>query len=529
MLCRQTSPISSRHPILWDWLLKWARHGLAPTKRPIRLGFSISPILELDRIEFTHTFTALTQKGNRLSLSPQRAVLVADLGYGDAGKGSVVDFLTRDLQAHTVIRYNGGPQAAHNVVTPDGRHHTFAQFGSGMFVPGVRTYLSRFMLVEPYALFNEEAHLYSRGVTDAFARTLLDRDALVITPYQQAANRLRERARGANRHGSCGLGIGETRADALQHPDDALVAGDMSDSAGVLRKLRRLRDAKRAEMDELWPLLRTLPAAVGDLAVFQDAALPEIIADNYATLATIVSIVDESALREIVNAPGAIVFEGAQGVLLDEDHGFAPYTTWSKTTFDNAATLLAEQAYGGSIMRLGLLRAYFTRHGAGPFVTEDSTLKALLPEAHNSTSEWQQAFRLGHFDLLAARYALDVAGPVDALALTHLDRLDALPEWRVCGSYSYQGPSTMLDAWFEGSAEAITRIKPRHPADLDHQAALARHLFACAPRYQTVAHAGVVPYLEAALGVSVVLTSHGPTSADKRWRDSEVVGRIHAN
>jgi len=455
-------------------------------------------------------------------------VVVADLGYGDAGKGSVVDFLTRDLQAHTVIRYNGGPQAAHNVVTPDGRHHTFAQFGSGTFVPGVRTYLSRFMLVEPYALFNEEAHLYRLGVTDAFARTLLDRDALVITPYQQAANRLRERARGANRHGSCGLGIGETRADALQHPDDALVAGELADRAGVLRKLGRLRDAKRAELDEVWPLLRTLPAAVGDLAVFQDAALPEIIADNYATLAALVRIVDERALSEIVNAPGVIVFEGAQGVLLDEDFGFAPYTTWSKTTFDNAAMLLAEQAYGGSMMRLGLLRTYFTRHGAGPFVSEDAALNRLLPEPHNRTSEWQQSFRLGHFDLPAARYALDVAGPVDALALTHLDRLAALPGWRVCHSYRYDGPDSTLDPWFEGSAGAISGIKPRRPVDLDHQAALARHLFACAPRYQTVAQAGVVPYLEAALGVPVILTSHGPSAGDKQWRKSEVARHSHA-
>jgi adenylosuccinate synthase len=71
----------------------------------------------------------------------QRAIIVTDLGFGDAGKGSLVDFLTRSYQAHTTIRFNGGAQAAHNVVTPNGQQHTFAQFGSGMFVPGVRTYL----------------------------------------------------------------------------------------------------------------------------------------------------------------------------------------------------------------------------------------------------------------------------------------------------------------------------------------------------------------------------------------------------
>ena len=133
------------------------------------------------------------------------AIAVVDLGFGDSGKGTITDYLTRAHQAHTVIRFNGGAQAAHNVITPDGRHHTFAQFGSGTFSAGVRTYLSRFVVIEPYAMVNEEAHLRQRGVTDAFDRLLVDRDALVISPFQSAANRLRELARGADRHGSCGV------------------------------------------------------------------------------------------------------------------------------------------------------------------------------------------------------------------------------------------------------------------------------------------------------------------------------------
>ena len=105
-------------------------------------------------------------------------VIVVDLGYGDAGKGSVVDWLcarpgrgsVSATRPRTVVRFNGGAQAAHNVITSDGRHHAFAQFGSGTFTPGVRTHLSRFVLVDPLALAAEAAHLASVGVGDALDR-----------------------------------------------------------------------------------------------------------------------------------------------------------------------------------------------------------------------------------------------------------------------------------------------------------------------------------------------------------------------
>ena len=114
---------------------------------------------------------------------------MADLGYGDAGKGTVVDWLCSPAARvagapgrrapHAVVRFNGGAQAAHNVVTADGRHHTFAQFGSGMFTPGVRTHLSRFVLVDPLALAAEAAHLASVGVAGPWDRLTVDRDALL--------------------------------------------------------------------------------------------------------------------------------------------------------------------------------------------------------------------------------------------------------------------------------------------------------------------------------------------------------------
>src|SRR5438874_12792721 len=99
----------------------------------------------------------------------RRAIILAGLGYGDEGKGIWTDYLARTEQVHTVVRFNGGAQAGHNVVTPDGRHHTFAQLGSGTFVGGVNTHLSRFMLVNPFRLLREADELRTLGVGDALA------------------------------------------------------------------------------------------------------------------------------------------------------------------------------------------------------------------------------------------------------------------------------------------------------------------------------------------------------------------------
>ena len=143
----------------------------------------------------------------------QQAILTVDLGFGDAGKGSIVDYLARRHDAHTVVRYNGGAQAGHRVVTPGAapQEHVFAQFGSGALA-GAATHLSRFMLLDPLAMMVEAQHLRELGAPDPFAHTTIDAGALVITPFQRAANRLKELARGAGRHGSCGMGIGETQA-----------------------------------------------------------------------------------------------------------------------------------------------------------------------------------------------------------------------------------------------------------------------------------------------------------------------------
>ncbi|MEA2327215.1 MAG: adenylosuccinate synthase [Thermoanaerobaculia bacterium] len=358
-----------------------------------------------------------------------RAFVIVDLGFGDAGKGLLTDYLVRRTGARMVVRYNGGAQAGHNVVTPDGRHHTFAQFGSGTFVPGVRTFLSRDVVVHPTALLREELALRSAGVTDGFERLSISADALVITPYHQALGRMRELARGPAVHGTCGAGVGETVGHDRARLGEAIRVADLADRPRLCRKLGRIRDYAWSQVSELNSRFRAHECGKIEAAVFDRPDALERWCDETRRVVPLIG--DENAWVRTTDS--AVIFEGAQGVLLDEWHGFHPYTTWSTCTAAPAVQLLSQFAPDAEVCRIGVLRTYAVRHGAGPLPTETPDIAA--PPEHNTFNAWQGAVRRGWFDGVLARYAAEADGGIDALAITHLDWLSRIGTWTYCDSY----------------------------------------------------------------------------------------------
>lgn len=454
-----------------------------------------------------------------------RAIVVADIGFGDAGKGSIVDFLARQSPTAAVIRFNGGAQAGHNVVTRDGRHHTFAQFGAATFVPGVRTHLSRFMLLDPLALLAEAEHLGAIGIPDALARLSVDEQALLVSPFQKAANRIREVLRAHGKHGSCGMGIGETMADSIMFPERTLRARDLRDRSRLERVFAGIQAQKQSEFTEHLADLAPNPYLASEIRVLTDSDAPRRAADAYWRIGMRFPVVSGDYLARLA-AAGNLIFEGAQGMLLDEWHGFHPHTTWSTTTFQNADVLLREIGYAHDVEKIGVVRGYFTRHGAGPFPTEERMLSSLIPDPHNGTGQWQDTFRIGWLDLFLARYALAVSGGADSLAVTNLDRMRLIRSAKVCTEYRFEALSDLecahLSEWMvENGRIAAFSFRPKPVlTDLSYQECLTGLLAKARPAYQAVPRntEAFFELIERSLKLPISIESWGPKADDKRLR-----------
>ena len=440
-----------------------------------------------------------------------RAYIVVDLGFGDCGKGILTDFLVRHCNAGVVVRYNGGAQAGHNVIAPDGRHHTFSQFGCGTFVPGVKTYLSKHVVIHPSALLVEGDILERKGVRDAFSRIRLSDQALIITPYHQAANQLREMMRGEERHGSCGVGVGEAVEDAFLNVGDRVLAGDLSNPSKLRRKLQSIREHKRGQLLELYKTKLPGGALTREWEIFEREDVIDTWISTISRIDELGLVVCDSVLQGWLQQTETVIFEGAQGVLLDAEAGFHPFTTWSNCTAANAYGLIQELAPDSQAFQVGVMRSYAVRHGPGPLPTETDVLTSVVCE-HNQYNEWQGNVRYGWFDAVLARYALDVAGKVDALAVTHLDVLPRLKTWKYCAGYqgrldfaqpcglapvsgNFRLPPSLTLAQREQFTQTLAKITPvLEPCETDSRK--------------------VIQKIEALVGQPVGIVSDGPSAGN---------------
>ena len=422
-----------------------------------------------------------------MSRSLHRNACLVGLGFGDEGKGSIVDYLSGRYSPYgprhfsTVVRFNGGAQAGHRVVTGDGRQHVFSQFGSGYF-NGTLTHLSQHSLVDPLALVSEAEELDRKSVGRAFGTITIDRNALLTTPFHSAANKAAEVARGADRHGSCGMGIGETMRFFLAHPDDAPRVGDAQDRKTLQKKLYALHDY----------YIGVVPT--------EDMPPIGLLLDVYREFANFAKIVDERFLPLLMQHSN-VLFEGAQGVLLDQDYGFHPYTTWSRTTTANIKDL-------PDVEVIGVIRAYATRHGAGPFPTEVEAYAALAPDVANVDGQWQGNFRVGNFDLVLARYAADVlrhlGTPLDQVALTNVDRVPA--------GMVYAGA-------YQTEDHVVTGLTLAVPGSRSQQEALTKGLVKAQPvPYRFAEDEEGQDAIAAALGAPITIRSRGPKAEHKALR-----------
>lgn len=278
-----------------------------------------------------------------------RARAVIGANFGDEGKGLVTDYLCATEGAGVVVRFNGGAQAGHTVVTPEGKRHVFGHFGSGTLA-GVPTFLSQFFICNPIMFFPELEKLINLGVAPVI---YAHPSCLVTTFADMIINQRLEEARGDKRHGSVGIGVSETVERSFV-PDLNITVGD-------LWNRRHLRD-RLAEISGKYAEFRTgRPIEKADHMI-------EAFLKRCETFAEIVSPLGIAQCRDPV-------FEGAQGLLLDQNNKeFFPHVTRSNTGMKNVETLCA-QAGITDITPYYVSRTYLTRHGAGPLPGEDAAMK----------------------------------------------------------------------------------------------------------------------------------------------------------
>ncbi len=362
------------------------------------------------------------------------AVVIVGAQWGDEGKGKIVDVYTES--ADVVVRYAGGPNAGHTLVVGDEKL-VVRLLPSGILREGTRSVLGQGMVIDPAVLVGEIDALIARGHKDVASRLLVSDRAHVILPYHLAIDGARENAAKAGRAlGTTKKGIGPA------YEDKARRTGVRT---GELRNPARLLSGIEAALEAWAPTLRELGGTIPKAQSIVDELRP--LADRIVPLLGDASRAADDALR----ANKKVMFEGAQGTLLDIDHGTYPFVTSSS----------AGAPIGPSRIDtvIGITKAYTTRVGAGPFPTEldDDHGKHLRERGAEFGSVTGRPRRTGWLDLPALRYAVRVNG-LDGFALTKLDVLTGLDRVKVC--VAYETPDGRSDDFPIDSIDEPGRVHP---------------------------------------------------------------------
>ncbi len=343
---------------------------------------------------------------------------VVGAGYGDEGKGRSVDALVHALGvATTVVRTNGGAQAGHTVTTPDGRRHVFHHLASGALA-GAASHCSRFMVSHPMML---AAELRAVAALGGETRITADPRGYVTTPWDMMVNQAAEVARGEARHGSCGLGFGETVGRCEGTPY-ALTVGDLT-----APDLRARLEAIRAE----WLPARLAEMGVdgGDFLALADE--PGLLDRFIEECRGLVHHVRQRRDSDLCDA-GHLVLEAAQGLMLDQHHRDFPFVTRSNTGVANMLAV-AEEAGIGRVEAVYATRCYLTRHGRGPMADERAIGEFFdVVDPTNRPNPWQETLRTGLLDIavLAATIEADAAHATSGTTLVRHVAISCLDQAR---------------------------------------------------------------------------------------------------
>lgn len=433
------------------------------------------------------------------------AFIVIGLGYGDESKGATVDFLSKKTDSNLTIRFNGGPQAGHNVVNESGIHHTFSSYGSASF-RNIQTLYTKDVLFNPYHINAEYECLFKK--TDNIRKIIIHEECLVITPYHKILNKIRELSRGVNKHGSCGMGIGETMLQNINRPDLSIRAKDINYSTTELKnKLNRILDYCKSEIEKL--PTQSDAKEIEELTNYLKTLNINVIAEDYNKLKSFLfDIHNEEGIINIIKNSKNPIFEGAQGVLLDQNFGFHPYTTWSSVEPSGIIKFLRNINFNkDKVYKIGCTRAYSTRHGEGPFPCFDIDMQNKLNDPNNPKNKWQGEMKFGKLDIQALKYAINVCNKIDYLSVSHLDDLNLLPSEYCFVSYAYKNILSNEDR----------TIKDLKPSSLEEQEMISNLLLNSHANCNKVHKSIILEYIENTLKTKILMTSNGPRADNRKF------------